>query len=212
MTTTLAHEPESDAPAVHDALGRPLRELRISVTDRCNFRCGYCMPREVFHDGYRFLPRAEILSFEELTRLGRLAVEQLGVRKLRITGGEPLVRRDLARLVRMLAELDELTDLTLTTNGYLLAEQATDLARAGLRRVTVSLDALDQATFARMSGLPHELGRVLEAIDAAAAAGLRPIKLNCVVVRGQNDHAIEALARRFHGTPHVLRFIEFMDV
>jgi cyclic pyranopterin phosphate synthase len=205
-TTALVTEP------VLDRLGRPLRDLRISVTDRCNFRCDYCMPKAVFHDGYRFMPREEILSFEELSRLARLAVTKLSVSKIRLTGGEPLMRRDLPVLVRMLAAIEGLHDLTLTTNGYLLAEHAKALAEAGLRRVTVSLDALDAETFASMSGMPREVERVLAGIDAAESAGLSPIKINCVVVRGKNEHAIEALARRFRGSPHVLRFIEFMDV
>jgi cyclic pyranopterin phosphate synthase len=197
---------------VRDRLGRPLRDLRISVTDRCNFRCGYCMPKEVFHDGYRFMPRAEILSFEEIARLARIAVCGLGVSKLRLTGGEPLLRRRLPELVSMLAAIDGVADLTLTTNGDLLAEHAQALADAGLQRVTVSLDALDAETFARMSGRGHDVNRTLAGIAAAEAVGLAPIKINCVVVRGQNEHAIEALAARFRGTPHVMRFIEYMDV
>jgi cyclic pyranopterin phosphate synthase len=197
---------------VRDRLGRPLRDLRISVTDRCNFRCGYCMPQEVYHDGYRFIPRSEILSFEEITRLARIAVRGLGVSKIRLTGGEPLLRRDLPDLVRQLAAIDGVQDLTLTTNGALLADHAQALAGAGLRRVTVSLDALDAETFARMSGRGHDVQRTLAGIAAAEAAGLAPIKINCVVVRGQNEHAIAELAARFRGTPHVLRFIEYMDV
>jgi cyclic pyranopterin phosphate synthase len=204
-----ASEDRSD---VRDLLGRPLHDLRISVTDHCNFRCGYCMPKEVYHDGYKFLPRDQILSFEEIARLARIAAQGLGVRKLRLTGGEPLLRRELPELVRMLAAIDGVADLTLTTNGDLLAQHAQALARAGLQRVTVSLDALDAATFARMSGRGHDVERVLAGIAAAEAAGLSPIKINCVVVRGQNEHAIEALAARFRGTPHVVRFIEFMDV
>jgi cyclic pyranopterin phosphate synthase len=204
--------PEGSESTPLDRLGRPLRDLRISVTDRCNFRCGYCMPSDVFHEGYRFAPRSEILRFEEIARLAELFVRRLGVRKLRLTGGEPLLRRDLPELVRMLAAIPDVTDLALTTNGYLLAEQASALAAAGLRRVTVSLDALDQATFAAMSGRQLELARVLAGIEAAEAAGLRPLKLNCVVIRDRNEHAVEALARRFRGTPHVVRFIEFMDV
>jgi cyclic pyranopterin phosphate synthase len=201
----------SDAPVV-DRLGRSLHDLRISVTDRCNFRCGYCMPKEVFNDAYGFMPREAILSFEEIARVARIAVHELGVTKLRLTGGEPLLRRDLPTLVRMLAGIDGLRDLTLTTNGYLLAEQARALADAGLARVTVSLDALDQPTFALLSGQEREIERVLAGITAAEDAGLTPIKINCVVLRGKNEHAVEALARRFHGTPHIVRFIEFMDV
>ena len=211
-------QPSGDAggdavtPAVRDRRARPLRDLRISVTDRCNFRCGYCMPREVFHEGYRFLPRAELLSYEEIARVARVAVTELGVRKLRVTGGEPLLRRDLPELVAMLAAIPGVEDLALTTNGLLLAEHATALARAGLKRVTVSLDALDTETFQRMSGTSFEPARVLAGIDAAVAAGLAPIKLNCVVIRGQNEHAVGELVRRFRGTPHVVRFIEYMDV
>jgi len=197
----------------HDQLGRPLRELRISVTDRCNFRCGYCMPKDVFHEGYRFMPRADILSFEEIARLARIAVQDLGLAKIRLTGGEPLLRRNLPELVRMLAAIDGVHDLALTTNGHLLADQAQALASAGLRRVTVSLDALDDPTFERMNGVPSSsVARVLGAIDAADAVGLGPIKINCVVIRDVNEHAIEALARRFRATRHVVRFIEFMDV
>jgi cyclic pyranopterin phosphate synthase len=204
---------QSSHPEPRDQLGRPLRELRISVTDRCNFRCGYCMPKDVFHDGYRFMPRADILSFEEIARLAQIAVRDLGLAKLRLTGGEPLLRRGLPELVRMLAAIPGLCDLALTTNGHLLVEQAPALAGAGLRRVTVSLDALDDATFTRMNGTgSSSVARVLTAIDAADAAGLGPVKINCVVIRGVNEHAVEALARRFRGTGHVVRFIEFMDV
>ena len=191
-----------------DRLGRPLRDLRISVTDRCNFRYVYCMPREVFGREYRFLDRRELLTFEEITRLARIFVS-LGVEKLRITGGEPLVRRDLERLVELLAPLG--TDLTLTTNGALLPQQAAGLARAGLKRITVSLDSLDDATFRSLNDAEFPVGRVLEGIDAAAAGGL-PVKVNCVVKRGVNDGEIVDLARRFRGTGHTLRFIEFMDV
>jgi cyclic pyranopterin phosphate synthase len=201
---------------VVDSLGRALRDLRISVTDRCNFRCGYCMPRDVYHDAYAFMPRAEILTFEEITRIARLAAAELGVRKLRLTGGEPLLRRDLPQLVEKLARIDGIADLTLTTNGFLLAEHARRLASAGLNRITISLDALDPETFAKMAGLQGDpapqLERVLAGIDAALAAGLAPLKINCVVQRGLNEHAIEALAQRFKGTPHVVRFIEYMDV
>jgi cyclic pyranopterin phosphate synthase len=190
--------------------------LRISVTDRCNFRCGYCMPRDVYHDAYAFMPRAEILTFEEITRIARLAASDLGVRKLRLTGGEPLLRRDLPQLVEKLARLDGITDLTLTTNGFLLAEHAQSLRSAGLKRITISLDALDAATFAKMAGLQGDpapqLERVLAGIEAALSAGFTPLKINCVVQRGLNEHAVEALAKRFQGTPHIVRFIEFMDV
>jgi cyclic pyranopterin phosphate synthase len=191
-----------------DMLHRPLRDLRISVTDRCNFRCVYCMPREVYGRDYAFLERRELLTFEEITRVARRFVE-LGVQKLRITGGEPLVRRDLERLIAMLAPLD--ADLTLTTNGVLLPAKAQVLADAGLQRITVSLDSLDDATFRALNDADVSPDRVLEGIAAAADAGL-PVKVNCVVKRGVNDHEIVPLARHFHGTPHVLRFIEYMDV
>jgi GTP 3',8-cyclase len=202
--------------AVVDSLGRALHDLRISVTDRCNFRCGYCMPRDVYHDGYAFMPRAEILTFEEIARIAHLAAAELGARKLRLTGGEPLLRRDLPQLVEKLAMIDGITDLTLTTNGFLLAEHAASLRSAGLKRITISLDALDAATFAKMAGLQGDpapqLARVLGGIEAALSAGFTPLKINCVVQRGLNEHSIEALAKRFQGTPHVVRFIEYMDV
>src|SRR3954453_5294207 len=163
-----------------DTAGRPLRDLRISVTDRCNFRCTYCMPREVFGRDYAFLPRAELLTFEEITRLARLFVA-LGVRKIRLTGGEPLLRRDLPQLVEMLSTIDEIDDITLTTNGSLLARQAESLAAAGLKRISVSLDSLDEQTFARMNDVGFPVSAVLEGIDAAQAASLTPIKVNMVV-------------------------------
>jgi cyclic pyranopterin phosphate synthase len=192
-----------------DTRGRPMRDLRISVTDRCNFRCVYCMPREVFDSSHRFLPHAAILSFEEIARLARIFVG-LGVQKIRLTGGEPLVRRDLYRLVAMLAELP--VEITLTTNGSLLARQAAALKQAGLQRVTVSLDSLDDATFRRMNDADFPVARVLEAIDAAAQAGLAPIKINMVVKRGVNDGQLLAMAERWRGSGHILRFIEYMDV
>jgi GTP 3',8-cyclase len=200
-----------------DRLGRPLRELRISVTDRCNFRCGYCMPGEHFNDEAAFLPHAEILSFEELARAARLFATGLGVSKLRVTGGEPLLRRQLPRLIEQLARIPGVDDLALTTNGYLLAEHASALRAAGLTRVTVSLDSLDPDEFARMSGSTRErdgarLTRVLAGIDAAIAAGFGPLKINCVVVGGQNEGAITSLAQHFRGSEHVVRFIEYMDV
>jgi len=194
---------------VDDTLGRPLRDLRISVTDRCNFRCVYCMPKEVFGRDHRFLPRRELLTFEEIERVARVFVS-LGVNKLRITGGEPLLRRDLELLVARLAALGEL-DLTLTTNGALLAQKAEALAAAGLTRVTVSLDSLDDEVFRAMNDVDFPVARVLGAIDAAAAAGL-PVKVNVVVKRGLNEGSILDMARRFRGTGHVVRFIEFMDV
>jgi cyclic pyranopterin phosphate synthase len=195
--------------ALRDLRGRRLRDLRISVTDRCNFRCIYCMPRAVFDSDYRFLPHSAILSFEEIARLARVFVA-MGVEKLRLTGGEPLVRRDLDRLIAMLAETG--VDIALTTNGSLLAKQARALKAAGLQRVTVSLDSLDDATFRAMNDADYPVARVLEGIDAAAAAGLAPIKINMVVKRGTNDHQIVDAARHWRGSGHILRFIEFMDV
>jgi cyclic pyranopterin phosphate synthase len=194
-----------------DRLGRPLRDLRISVTDRCNFRCPYCMPAEIYGEKYEFRPRAELLRFEEIERLARLFVE-LGVEKLRITGGEPLLRHGLSQLIAGLARIDGLHDLTLTTNGYLLSRFAQELADSGLRRVTVSLDSHDDATFGEMNGRGFGTERVLEGIEAARRAGLTPIKINCVVERGVNEESIVPMARQFRGTGHVVRFIEFMDV
>jgi cyclic pyranopterin phosphate synthase len=194
-----------------DTLGRPVRDLRISVTDRCNFRCRYCMPREVFGADYEFLPRGELLTFEEITRLAA-AFASLGVRKLRLTGGEPLLRHDLERLVAMLAAVPGIADLTMTTNGSLLAPRAKALAGAGLHRVTVSLDSLDDTTFAAGNDSPVPVARVLEGIEAAAAAGLTPVKINVVVRRGVNDGEVAAIAGRFRGTGHIVRFIEYMDV
>jgi cyclic pyranopterin phosphate synthase len=195
---------------VTDTFGRPLHDLRISVTDRCNFRCVYCMPKEVFGRGYRFMDRAELLSFEEIERVARAFVAQ-GVRKLRITGGEPLLRRDLEHLVARLRGIDDGLDLTLTTNASLLAAKAGALAAAGLSRVTVSLDSLDDAVFRAMNDVDFGVDRVLAGIDAAAAAGL-PVKINTVVKRGVNDESILGLARHFKGSGHTLRFIEYMDV
>src|SRR6185295_8824177 len=192
-----------------DTRGRAMHDLRISVTDRCNFRCVYCMPREAFGADHPFLPYSAILTFEEITRLARIFVE-LGVRKIRLTGGEPLVRRDLHRLVAMLAELD--AEVTLTTNGSLLAKHAHALKTAGLKRVTVSLDSLDDATFRAMNDADFPVAKVIEGIEAAAAAGLAPVKINMVVKRGTNDHDIVAMARRWRGTGHIIRFIEYMDV
>ncbi len=208
------------APSGHlaDALGRPLRDLRISVTDRCNFRCSYCMPKEVFDRDYRFLPQSSLLSFEEITRLARLFVAH-GVHKLRLTGGEPLLRRHLHELVRQLAALrtpaGQPLDLTLTTNGSLLARQATLLREAGLSRVTVSLDALDDAVFRRMNDVDFPVADVLQGIAAAVQAGFAPLKVNMVVKRGTNDQEIVPLARHLRerfGPAVVLRFIEYMDV
>jgi cyclic pyranopterin phosphate synthase len=201
----------SPGPSTLDRLARPLRDLRISVTDRCNFRCPYCMPAEVYGERYQFLPRPELLSFEEIERLARLFVE-LGTRKLRLTGGEPLIRAQLDELIARLARIDGVEDLALTTNGILLAAQATRLADAGLGRVTVSLDSLDPEIFKRMSGGTYDVDAVLRGIEAAERAGLAPIKINCVVHRGVNDHTLVDLARHFKGSGHILRFIEFMDV
>ncbi len=188
-----------------------MHDLRISVTDRCNFRCTYCMPREVFGRDYAFLPRAELLTFEEITRLARLFVA-LGVAKLRLTGGEPLLRRDLPVLVGMLAALPGVEDLTLTTNGSLLGRHAAALAAAGLNRISVSLDSLDDATFARMNDVGFPVASVLEGIAAAAAAGLSPVKVNMVVRRGLNEDSILPMARYFRERGHILRLIEYMDV
>ncbi len=192
-----------------DTLNRPLRDLRISVTDRCNFRCVYCMPKEVFGRDYRFMDRKELLSFEEIEQLARTFVG-LGVEKIRLTGGEPLVRRNVEELVARLARIEGL-DLALTTNGSLLPRKARALADAGLRRVTVSLDSLDDEVFRSMNDVDFPVERVLEGIEAAAAVGM-PVKVNMVVKRGSNDDSVLAMARYFRGTPHVLRFIEFMDV
>jgi GTP 3',8-cyclase len=194
---------------VRDKLERPLRDLRVSVTDRCNFRCVYCMPKEVFGRDYAFLERRELLTFEEIQRLARVFVAH-GVEKIRITGGEPLVRRDLERLIEQLATIDGL-DLTLTTNGSLLPQKAQALRDAGLRRVTVSLDSLDDRVFSAMNDVDFPVQRVLEGIDAAAAAGL-PVKVNMVVKRGLNEQAILPMVREFRERGHILRFIEYMDV
>ena len=194
-----------------DTLQRPIRDLRISVTDRCNFRCPYCMPAEIFGEKYEFLPKADILTFEEIVRLAKIFVA-LGVTKIRITGGEPLLRRDLETLIADLSRLDGVGDLTLTTNGYLLADKARALKDAGLHRLTVSLDAIDEQTFDRMSGRTHGTERVLNGIRVAERLGFSPLKINAVVQKGINDHLVVDLAQHFHGTGHILRFIEFMDV
>jgi len=193
-----------------DRLGRPLRDLRISVTDRCNFRCVYCMPKEVFGKDYQFLERKELLTFEEITRLARI-FRELGIEKIRLTGGEPLVRRNLEQLIAMLAAIPGL-DLTLTTNGSLLKQKARALKEAGLNRVTVSLDSLDDEVFMRMNDVDFPATRVLDGIGAAAATGLAPIKINMVVKRGLNEHSILPMARFFRKQGHILRFIEYMDV
>ena len=195
-----------------DTLGRPIHDLRISVTDRCNFRCTYCMPKEVFGRDFAFLQRDELLTFEEIARLAR-HFAKLGVRKIRLTGGEPLLRRDLERLVAQLSPTEGPEDIALTTNGSLLTrEKALALQAAGLQRITVSLDSLDDATFRAMNDVSFPVSRVLDAIDIAAEAGLTPVKVDVVVKRGMNDRDIADVARRFRGTGHIVRFIEYMDV
>ncbi len=198
-----------------DTLARPLQDLRISVTDRCNFRCVYCMPKEVFDKDYAFLPHSSLLSFEEITRIAKVFVAH-GVRKIRLTGGEPLLRKNVEKLVEMLSALKtpdgEALDLTLTTNASLLARKAQALKDAGLRRVTVSLDALDETIFRRMNDVDFAVSEVLQGIDAAHRVGLGPIKINMVVKGGMNDHEILPMARHFKGSPFILRFIEYMDV
>jgi cyclic pyranopterin phosphate synthase len=194
-----------------DTLGRQLHDLRISVTDRCNFRCTYCMPREVYGRDYEFLAREQLLTFEEIVRLARIFVD-LGVKKVRLTGGEPLLRRDLPDLVRMLRDIPGIADLTLTTNGALLARHASALAGAGLDRVSVSLDSLDDTTFAAMNDVGFPVQTVLDGIEAARAAGLTPIKINMVVRRGINEGDVVPMARYFRERGHIMRFIEYMDV
>ena len=193
-----------------DRLGRPLRDLRVSVTDRCNFRCVYCMPKEKFGKDYQFLERTALLSFEEIARLARLFSSR-GIEKIRLTGGEPLIRRNIEHLIELLSAIPGL-DLTLTTNGSLLARKAAALHAAGLKRVTVSLDSLDDAVFQTMNDVDFPVAKVIEGIDAAAAAGFAPIKVNMVVKRGLNDHSVVPMARFFRERGHILRFIEFMDV
>jgi GTP 3',8-cyclase len=199
------------APRPRDRLGRPLHDLRISVMDRCNFRCPYCMPKETFHEHYRFLKSTERLSFDEITRLTRLFV-QLGVKKVRLTGGEPLLRPNLSELVGELTALEGVEDVALTTNAVLLAQHAAELKANGLHRITVSLDTLDPEIFRQMSGGFGERDRVLEGIRAATDAGLTPIKINAVVQRGLNDHTLLDLVEYFRGTGVIVRFIEYMDV
>jgi cyclic pyranopterin phosphate synthase len=194
-----------------DARGRALHDLRISVTDRCNFRCTYCMPKEVFDANYSFLPHAELLTFEEIVRMARI-FRTLGTAKIRLTGGEPLLRKGIDRLVAMLREALPGVDLTLTTNGSALKAQARALRDAGLDRITVSLDSLDEETFRAMNDADFPVAKVLEGIDAAASAGLSPVKVNMVVRRGVNDHQVVDMARHFRGSGHIVRFIEFMDV
>ena len=215
LRASVPETPVAATGLLADTLGRPLRDLRISVTDRCNFRCSYCMPKEVFGKDYPYLPHSALLSFEEITRLARLFVAQ-GVRKIRLTGGEPLLRKNIEVLVEQLAALrtpdGEPLDLTLTTNGSLLARKAASLKAAGLNRVTVSLDGLDDTVFRRMNDVDFPVADVLRGIEAAHQAGLGPIKVNMVVKRGTNEQEIVPMARHFRGTGVVLRFIEYMDV
>lgn len=216
LTRTIAPSPGSPITmtvpntTLVDTRNRPLRDLRVSVTDRCNFRCTYCMPKEVFGKDFQFLEREQLLSFGEIHRLVRI-FKGHGIEKVRITGGEPLVRRKIERLIEMLAYHEDL-DLTLTTNGSLLKQKAADLKAAGLRRVTVSLDALDNDTFMRMNDVDFPVEKVLEGIEEADRVGLAPVKVNMVVKRGVNDHNVIEMARFFKGSGHILRFIEFMDV
>lgn len=196
---------------LRDRFGRSIRDLRISVTDRCNFRCTYCMPREVFGRDYPFLPKGEILSFEEITKLVRVFT-RLGVKKIRLTGGEPLLRRDLEHLIAQLATIPDIRDITLTTNGSLLEKKAHALRAAGLQRVTVSLDSLNETTFRAMNDIELSPERVVRGIEAAVAAGFAPIKINMVVKRGVNDGEVVAMAQRFQSPEFILRFIEYMDV
>ena len=194
-----------------DKFKRPLQDIRISVTDRCNFRCPYCMPSEIFGERYQFLPKEEILSFEEITRLTKILVG-FGVNKIRITGGEPLLRTDLHKLIKQLSEIDNALDITLTTNGFLLKDNAELLKDSGLKRITVSLDSLADDVFRKMNGRNFGIERVLEGIDAATKANLSPLKINAVVQKNVNDHTLVDLAKYFKGTGHIVRFIEYMDV
>ena len=212
MNTTIPLQTHDVEEGSRDRFARSLHDLRISVTDRCNFRCTYCMPKELFGASYRFMPRGELLSFEEITRLAGIFVAH-GVRKIRLTGGEPLLRHGLEDLVRMLSGVAGLEDLTLTTNGSLLTlDRARRLRAAGLGRLTVSLDAVDDTVFSSMNDVGFHVGPVLQSIEDAGRAGLSPIKINMVVKRGVNDHEIVPMAERFRGTGHIVRFIEFMDV
>lgn len=205
------HIEELEEVPVADRLGRPLHDLRISVTDRCNLRCTYCMPADQFPEDHKFLPRAGLLTFEEIAQVVRAAAP-LGVAKVRITGGEPLLRKNLPHLIHLIREIPGIEDIALTTNGLLLAACAKELQEAGLNRVTVSLDSLDEDVLAKMSGVRTTKATTLEGIAAAEDAGLSPIKINCVVQRGTNDHTLVALAEHFRGTGHIVRFIEYMDV
>ena len=210
MTATISPDAMQSPATILDQLGRPLRDLRISVTDRCNFRCVYCMPKEKFGKDHQFLERSALLSFEEIDRVARLFVAR-GVSKIRLTGGEPLVRRNVEKLIALLSAIPGI-DLTLTTNASMLAKKARALREAGLKRITVSLDAMDDPTFKAMNDVDFPVAKVLEGIEAAAAAGLSPIKVNMVVKRGLNDASILPMARYFRERGHILRFIEYMDV
>jgi len=199
-------------PHIVDTLARPLHDLRISVTDRCNFRCTYCMPKDVFNSDYKFLRRDDLLSFEEITRISNVFAT-LGVKKIRVTGGEPLLRKKIPILIEQLSSIDGIEDISLTTNGVLLTQKmAQQLKNAGLQRITISLDALDDETFKAISDVSFNVDKVLSAIDIAESVGLSPIKINMVVKKGINDHAILPMAKYFHGSGKILRFIEFMDV
>jgi cyclic pyranopterin phosphate synthase len=211
MFTEAGAAPAASPPMLPDALGRPLRDLRLSVTDRCNFRCTYCMPKETFGRDHAFLPKTSVLSFEEMERLARIFVK-LGVEKIRLTGGEPLLRRDLPSLIAKLSRIEGLRDLTLTTNGSALVNLAEPLREAGLKRLTVSLDALDDGVFRAMNDVDFPVERVLAGIDVALRAGFAPIKINMVVKRGVNDDQILPMVRHFRDPRFILRFIEFMDV
>ncbi len=201
---------QTDATTL-DRFERPMRDLRISVTDRCNFRCPYCMPAEIYGDRYEFMPRPDLLTYEEIERIARITAE-LGVKKIRITGGEPLLRTELPSLIAKLADIDGIEDLALTTNGYLLPELAVSLRKAGLQRLTVSVDALDPEVFKKMNGRNYPVEKVMAGIEAAEAAGFSPLKINCMVQRGVNDHCLVELARYFKERGHIMRFIEYMDV
>ncbi len=196
---------------IQDKFRRPLRDLRISVTDRCNFRCTYCMPAEIYGDRYQFLPKADLLTFEEIARLTKIAA-RLGAQKARLTGGEPLVRNDIEKLVAVLSEVEGIDDLTMTTNAYLLPQKAQALKDSGLHRISISLDTLDDEVFKQMNGRGFPVQKVLDGVAAAEMAGLNPIKVNAVVQRGVNDHTIVELARYFKEHGHIMRFIEYMDV
>jgi cyclic pyranopterin phosphate synthase len=197
--------------ALIDKFKRPIKDLRISVTDRCNFRCPYCMPAEIYGESYQFLPKNKILTFEEITRLTKIFVD-LGVSRIRITGGEPLLRKDLPVLINQIASLSNILDLSLTTNGYLLERLSQELVDSGLNRVTVSLDTLDQEVFKQMSGRNLDINKILTGIESASSKGLSPIKINCVVKRNVNEKSILGLINYFKKTQHIIRFIEYMDV